>query len=116
MAKRRNEDEPVQSRRPPATTLEDRENQLIALAVDLAEKQLRDGTCSSQVQSHYIKMGSTREQKEQQRLEQENAYLKAKIDQLASAQKIEELMAEALKAFSSYSGTPEPELEERYDD
>jgi hypothetical protein len=90
----------------PATTLEGRENQLIVLATELAEKQLREGTASSQVISHYLKLGSTRERLEQQRLEAENDLLRAKSEAMLSAAKVEELYTSALAAMRSYSGQP----------
>ena len=92
------------SRRPPATTPEGRENQLIASAVDLAEQQMRDGTASSQIITHYLKLGSTREQLEQERLAQENKLLQAKIDAMASVKRVEELYETALNAMRSYAG------------
>lgn len=90
--------------RRPATTPEGRENQLIALAVDLAEKQLVEGTASSQVISHYLKMGSMREQLEQQRLQRENELLTAKVEAMASTKRIEGLYQEALNAMRTYAG------------
>ena len=88
----------------PATTPEDRENQMIAYAVDLAEKQLRAGTASSQVITHFLKLGSTREQLEKTRLEQENLLIKAKIENLKSAENVAELYSQALNAMRTYSG------------
>lgn len=98
--------------RRPATTAEGRENQLISLAVDLAEKQLTEGTASSQVITHFLKLASTREKLEQTKLERENLLLSAKVDQLASAKRIEELYEKALNAMKTYAGR---ELES-YDD
>lgn len=46
----------------PPTSLEAQENLMISLAVQCAEKQLRDGTASSQVITHYLKLGSSKEQ------------------------------------------------------
>lgn len=88
----------------PATSPEARENQLVSLAVDLAEKQLSEGTASSQVITHYLKLGSTRESLEQQRLAKENELLQAKVEQMASTKRIEELYEEALGAMRAYSG------------
>ena len=90
--------------RRPATTLESRENQLVSLAVDLAERQLADGTASAQVISHYLKLGSTRELLEQERLRGENELLIAKVEALGSNQRIEELYKQALNSMRSYSG------------
>ena len=94
---------PVARARPPALTPEQRENELIGLAVDLAERQLREGTASSQVISFYLKLGSTREQLERDRLISENAMLRAKTEALESQRRTEELYANAIKAFQSYA-------------
>jgi hypothetical protein len=91
-------------RQHPATTEEGRENQLVSLAIDLAEKQLAEGTASSQVITHYLKLGSTRERLEQERLARENELLTSKVDMMASAKRVEELYAEALDAMRSYAG------------
>ena len=99
--------------RPPATTPEIRENQLISLAVDLAEKQLRNGTATSQVITHYLKLGSEREKLERERLKRENDLLTAKVEALQSAKNIEELYSEAIKAMLSYRGE---ESEDESDD
>lgn len=102
---------PERPRRPPGTTPEARESQLIAAAVDLAEKQILAGSASSQVISHYLKLGSTREKLEQERLMQENDLLRAKVEQLASQKRVEELYSDALNAMRSYAGQ-EPEVDE----
>lgn len=91
-------------RRPPARTLEAREDQLIAMAVNLAEKQLAEGTASSQVIAHFLKLGSTREKLEKIRLEEENKLLKAKTEAIQSAKRVEELYLKALDAMRNYSG------------
>lgn len=88
----------------PALSPEARENQLISLAVDLAEQQLREGTASSQVITHYLKLGSMREKLERERLEEENKLLKAKTESLQSQKRMEELYAEAIKAMKNYGG------------
>lgn len=88
----------------PALTPEARENQLIALAVDLAERQMREGTASSQVITHYLKLGSTREKLERERLEEENKLLRAKTKALEDQKELKELYADALKAMRNYSG------------
>lgn len=95
---------PKSRRQPPARTLEGRENQLIAYAVDLAEKQLREGTASSQVITHYLKLGSTKERYEKAILKEQAALMRAKTKALESAQHSEELYAEAIAAFKKYSG------------
>ena len=99
-----NSKEPQRKRRPPATTPEARENQLIALAVDLAERQLMEGTASSQVITHYLKLGSTKERIEKEILEEQKMLIKAKTETLNSAKKVEELYVNALNAMKAYSG------------
>lgn len=91
-------------RRRPATTEEGRENQLISLAIDLAEKQLVEGTASSQTITHFLKLGSTREKLEQQRLRRENEVLTAKVELMESGKRVEELYENALNAMRSYAG------------
>ena len=88
----------------PALTPEARENQMISLAVDLAEKQLMEGTASSQVITHYLKLGSTKERLEKEKLEEENKLLKARTEALQSAKRVEELYADAIAAMKRYSG------------
>lgn len=100
---------------PPATTVEGREQQLVFLATDLAERQLRDGSASAQVVSHYLKLGSTREQLEQERLRQENEVLRAKVEQMASTRRIEELYEQAISAMRTYSGQELEHEDEYYD-
>ena len=98
----------VKSRRP-ALSPEARENQLISLAVDLAEKQLQEGTASSQVITHYLKLGSTKERLEKEKLEEENKLLRAKTENLQSQKRVEELYSEAIKAMRNYNGQGEPD-------
>lgn len=86
----------------PALTPEARENQLISLAVDLAEKQLREGTASSQVITHYLKLGSTKERIEKEILEKQKELIEAKTKNLKSTERIEELYSKALDAMRSY--------------
>ena len=104
MPARRRRYEPEQTRRKPATTPEGRENEMVSHAIDLAERQIIEGTASSQVITHFLKLGSTRERLEQQRLEHENELTRVKIEALESAKRVEELYMEALSAMRSYSG------------
>lgn len=94
-------------KRRPALSPEARENQLISLAVDLAEKQLQEGTASSQVITHYLKLGSTKERLEKEKLEEENKLLRAKTENLQSQKRVEELYSEAIKAMRNYAGQGE---------
>jgi hypothetical protein len=103
-------------RQQPATTEESRENQLVSLAVDLAEKQLEAGTASSQVITHYLKLGSTRERLEQDRLRRENELLTSKVEMMASAKRVEELYETALNAMRLYAGRQADQDDVEYDD
>ena len=94
----------TQKKMRPATTPEARENQMIALAVDLAEKQLIEGTASSQVITHYLKLATTKERIEREILEKQKELIVAKTENLQSAKRIEELYSNALKAMQNYSG------------
>lgn len=93
----------------PAATPEARENQLIGRAVDLAEQQLIDGTASSQVITHFLKLGSTKEKLERELLEEQRKLLVAKTEALESAKRIEELYTNALSAMREYSGKADDE-------
>ena len=100
---------------PPARTPEARENQMIALAVELAEKQLMEGTASSQVITHFLKLGSTKEKIEKEILVKQKDLITAKTEQIQSQKRIEELYGDALNAMRRYSGT-KPIDEEDEDD
>lgn len=103
-------DKPRQMR--PALTPEAQENQMISLAVDLAAKQLREGTASSQVITHYLKLASTEQKIKLEKLKQENALLAAKTEAIQSQQRSEALFQDAIKAFGIYSGANMSEAED----
>lgn len=88
----------------PARTSEEREQQLIALAMDLAEQRIRKGSATSQEVTHFLKLGSSREKLEQRRLEVDTELQRAKVAAIESQAKIEELYGEAIAAMRTYSG------------
>jgi len=96
----------------PAMSIEARENQLISAAVDLAEKQIREGTASAQVLVHYLKLGSTKDRLEKEKLAKENELLRAKTEALQSQKKMEELYSEAIKSMRKYAGQDDGDDEE----
>lgn len=104
MPRKKAMENPISPKRPPAKTLEGRENQMIALAVDLAEEQLRNGTASSQVITHYLRLGSTRNKLELEKIRHENAMLEAKTKAYQNSEDVKKLMEDALNAMRSYSG------------
>lgn len=105
---------PGKRKRKLAATEEGREAQLISLAIDLAEKQLDDGSASSQVITHYLKLGSSRERLEQERLRRENLLLEAKVQVLESSKRVEELYEKALDAMREYSGNTSEVSEDEF--
>lgn len=90
--------------RPPLTP-EAQENKMISLAMELAEKQLREGTASSQVVCHFLKLATLKDQLELEKIRNETELAKAKAENLKSSQRSEEMIAAALEAFKSYKGT-----------
>lgn len=113
--KRTNSNQVVKDIRP-ALTPEARENQLISLAVDLAEKQLQEGTASSQVITHYLKLATTREKTEREILEKQKELISAKTEALKSTKRIEELYTNAIKAMRSYGGQDDVEGDDDIDE
>lgn len=92
------------SNTPPARTVEERERQMISLAVDLAEKQLREGTASSTVIAHYLKLGATDYPLRKERLQRQNELFQAKKEAIERSQEYEEIAQNALEAMQRYSG------------
>lgn len=88
----------------PAATPEERENQLISLAYDRAERQLRDGTASAQVITHFLKLGTVRNEIELEKLKRENELLTAKTDAIAATKNMEEAYTNAIEAIKEYRG------------
>lgn len=88
----------------PATSPEARENQLISLAYDLAEKQFREGTASAQVISHFLKLGSTRYSLEREMMESQRDLYAAKAKSIASMENMEGLVGEVVRALRTYQG------------
>lgn len=97
----------IMSRKPPARTLDAREKELVSLAVDLAEQQLRDKTASSSVITHYLRLGTTSYQLEIEKLKHENELLQARTENIKSLGKMEELYQEAIDSLRRYQGSDE---------
>ena len=93
----------------PALTPEARENQLISMATDLAEKQLREGTASSQVITHFLKLGSTKERIEKEILERQKELIEAKTQSYRSQENMDSIYKEAIAAMKKYSGNGDVE-------
>lgn len=93
----------------PAITPEGRVAQLGALAYDIAEQQMRDGTASSQVITYFLKANSQQQKLEHELKMKELELMAAKTEQIKSTKRSEELMEEAIKAFRNYSGNGTPD-------
>ena len=106
---RKKAEEPIHSL-PPARTPEQQENRMISLAMGLAEKQLIDGTASPTTINHYLKLATTKEQHELEKVKLENQLLKARTEQIGSQAKSEAMYKEAIEAFKHYSGNAEEDM------
>ena len=93
-------------RRSRARSPEEKEKEMVSLAIDLAEKQMRDGTASPSVITHYLKIATERYRKENYKLDNENVLLQAKADQIEAQKRSEDMYKKALDAFALYSGEP----------
>jgi len=105
---------PKKRRSMPALTPEARENQLIALAYNAAEEQMLNGTASSQVITHFLKLGSSKAELEKSKLEYESKLLEAKTEALVAAKRSEEMYQEVINAIREYSGIESKEDEDLY--
>ena len=94
----------AKTNRRPGLTPESRENQLIADAIDMAEEQIRNRTASSQVLTHFLKLGTTKMELEKEKLRHDIELARAKTEAIQSAQHSEELYKNAIKAMQRYRG------------
>lgn len=99
-------------KRRPAMSIEEKENEMISLAVDLCEERMRNGTATAQEIIHFLKLGTVRSQKELELLEMEKELKKAKAEAIQSSKSSEELYSKALQAMRTYSGQDLYEAEE----
>lgn len=116
MARRHDDEHTAPRRRSPARTPEERESMLVSMSMDRIEQQIADGSVSSQVLTHFAKLGSSREKLEQERLVNENAVLRKKVETMEAAVDVKNLMEQALSAFKGYTGEAMPDDDEDYYD
>jgi len=100
----------------PALTPEAREDQMISLAMDLVQKRLIEGTASSQETTHFLKLATIKAKRELESLELNNELTRAKTESIRAQKRSDELFAEAIKAFKTYSGNSSADEEEEYDE
>lgn len=110
--KKQDKAKPILREFPPAQSLEQKEDQLALLAMERAEQQIREGTASSQVLCHYLKIGSSKERLEKEILGEQKKLIVAKTDQIESQKRIEDLMTNALAAFTRYSPSEDDDIVE----
>lgn len=116
MSRRKSDPLPGNTNRSPARTPHERETQIASLAFDLVEKRLREGNASSQETVWALRLGSSREHLEQEKLEMENKLLQTKREMMESEKRVEALYLEALNAMRSYSGNSPSADESEYDE
>lgn len=96
----------------PAKTAQDRENQVIALAYDLAERQIREGTASSQIIHHFLRLGTEKERLEREILQEQKKLISAKTGSIESQQNMDKMYKDAIEAMKRYSGNGRSEDED----
>lgn len=89
----------------PVKSQEARVKQLVALSYDVAEKQLREGKASSQVITHFLKLGTAQSELELEKIRHENALLEAKAQAIESQEKTDQKYEEVIAAIKKYAGT-----------
>lgn len=94
-------------KRAPSRTLDGREKEMVSLAVNLAEQQLREGTASPSVITHYLKLGTVSHQLELEKMKRENELLQAKTDNIRSLGRMEEIYEQAIESLRRYQGVDE---------
>lgn len=94
-------------RRPPARSLENRENQLIELAYDLVEERIRNKTATAAELCHFLKMGTAKTQLEKKKLEAETMLLESKKEAVDFSKRNDAMYEEVISAFRSYQGIEE---------
>ena len=106
MATRKEKSEEAMKRRAaPALDPEARENQMIGLAVNQAERMLMEGRAPTPIVVHYLRLATTKNQLEKEKLKKENILLEAKANAIESAARTEELYTRAIEAMRVYSGS-----------
>lgn len=115
MARRTDDEQPAPRRRSPAKTPEERESLLISKSLNLIERQIDDGSVASTVLAIYAKAGTERDRLEKEKLINENAVLRKKVETMEAAVDVKNLMEEALHAFKGYSGQQVEEDDYYYD-
>jgi len=91
----------------PAMSAEEVENRLISKAYKAVEQRIESGTATAAELTHFLRLGSAKEQLELEKLKKENELLKAKTESIRSQEEVKEMYEKAIKAFGRYSGHPD---------
>lgn len=92
-------------RRAPAVDPEEREKQLISMAMDAAEKKFLEGRASDSLTIHFLRLATTKMELEKEKTRKEIAQLAAKTDAIQSMARMEELYNDAMNAIKNYGGS-----------
>lgn len=93
----------------PSVTDEEQENKLIALSYRQAEQQLIEGTASSQIVTHFLKLGTRKADLELEQAKLQNRLLEEKILSEQSSIEINKMFTQVMEALKVYNGDPEAE-------
>lgn len=88
----------------PARTVEGREQQMMALAMDLAEKKLRDGTASNMLICHFLKLATVQAELDKENTKADVELKKAKVKSIQDQKNMEETYEKAIEALKTYQG------------
>jgi len=102
MARVINANEPAPKKRAPATSPEQRNNQLISMSFDAAEEMISSGKATSQLLVHFLKQGTARDELEKSKLELESQLLRARTDSIAASEDLRQLHMDAIAAMTEY--------------
>lgn len=103
-------------RKSSAKTSEQREAEMINLAMELSEQKLRDGTAPAPLVMMFAKAGLKRQQLEDSKLESEVHMLRAKVADMERAGQSNEKLDRVFRALRTYQGMPVDPDEEQYED
>lgn len=102
-------------RKKPARTPKQRENQIINLVMDVVEQKIIDGTASSQILCHFLKLATEKERLENDKLRGELELAKARVRQIDMQEDLKSLYEGAVSAMRGYRSTNENDEEQEYE-
>ena len=112
MVSSRKNSEQGKIRRPPAKTPKAREHQMINLALDQAELQLREGTAATPVVVHYLKLATKEQELREKQLDADIRLREKRIDEIDASAELIEMMDKAIKSMREYQGHDEEQIDD----